>query len=310
MHESVVDSDEEDAVESIGSFTLRDAVRDCLEKDPSDRSKEDIEILMEFTHTLEAFSDMTHAVRFNMCSVMVFAVVDKAGTIVMNDGEQLDSWSVIINGAVRVDGSQSVRTYTLSVGQGFGIKPSKEVEFHQGVMTTIVDDCQFVCITQEDYAKILNEGEDALVKEEEEGRLVKVSEVRRVEDGSKHAKVLLRAVPDKLIGQLVEDTTTTADPNYIEDFLLCHRTFLDTSLEVMIQLLKWFDRQDLRDRVTRILLLWVNNHFTDFELDSEMMELLDTFETRLESAKMQGQLRMLNFACAAKARPRTVIINR
>ena len=60
----------------------------------------------------------------------------------------------------------------------------------------------------------------------------------------------------------------------------------------------------------RILLLWVNNHFTDFELDSDMMELLDSFETRLETAKMQGQLRMLNFACAAKARPRTVIITR
>ena len=309
LHESVVDSDEEDCVESIGSFTLRDAVRDCLEKDPSDRSKEDIEILMEFTHTLEAFSDMTHAVRYNMCAVMVFAVVDKAGTIVMNDGEELDSWSVIINGAVRVEGAPSVRSYTLSVGQGFGIKPTMQTEYHQGVMTTVVDDCQFVCITQSDYYKILHDGENALVKEEEEGDLVKVSEVRRVEDGSKHARVLLRAPPDKLIGQLVEDTVG-ADPNYIEDFLLCHRTFLDSSLEVMTQLLKWFERQDLRDRVTRILLLWVNNHFTDFELDSDMMELLDMFETRLEGAKMQGQLRMLNFACAAKARPRTVIINR
>ena len=309
LHESVVDSDEEDCVESIGSFTLRDAVRDCLEKDPSDRSKEDIEILMEFTHTLEAFSDMTHAVRYNMCAVMVFAVVDKAGTVVMNDGEELDSWSVIINGAVRVEGGHHKRYDTLTVGQGFGIKPTMQVEYHMGVMTTMVDDCQFVCITQADYYKILHEGEDALVKEEEEGVLVKVSEVRRVEDGIKHAKVLLRATPDKLLGQLVEDTVG-ADPNYIEDFLLCHRTFLASNLEVVTQLLKWFERQDLRDRVTRILLLWVNNHFTDFELDSDMMELLDTFENRLEGAKMQGQLRMLNFACAAKARPRTVIITR
>ena len=66
-------------------------------------------------------------------------------------------------------------------------------------------------------------------------------------------------------------------------------------------------------QVTRILLLWVNNHFTDFELDSEMMDLLDRFETKLEAAKMQGQLRMLNFACAAKARPRyidTVVITK
>ena len=33
---------------------------------------------------------------------MVFAVVDKAGTIVMKDGEELDSWSVILNGHVEV----------------------------------------------------------------------------------------------------------------------------------------------------------------------------------------------------------------
>lgn len=104
LHESVVDSDEEDLAESIGSFTLRDAVRDCLEKDPVDRGDEDVEILMEFTHTLEAFADMTQAVRRKMCEKMVFAVVDKAGTVVMNDGEELDSWSVIINGAVRVEG--------------------------------------------------------------------------------------------------------------------------------------------------------------------------------------------------------------
>ena len=103
----------------------------------------------------------------------------------------------------------------------------------------MVEDCQFVCITQADYYKILHEGEDALVREEDEqGELVKVSEVRRTDDGQKHAKVLsgyysdslmenfsqvlLRASPSKLVEQLVEDTSS-ADPNYIEDFLLCHR---------------------------------------------------------------------------------------
>jgi Rap guanine nucleotide exchange factor 2 len=44
LHESHVDSDEEDLAESIGSFTLRDTVRDCLEKDPADRTEEDIEV--------------------------------------------------------------------------------------------------------------------------------------------------------------------------------------------------------------------------------------------------------------------------
>ena len=64
-------------------------------------------------------------------------------------------------------------------------------------MTTVVEDCQFVCITQADYYKILHEGEDALVREEDEqGELVKVSEVRRTDDGQKHAKVKSRQVDD------------------------------------------------------------------------------------------------------------------
>ena len=46
-----------------------------------------------------------------MCAVMVFAVVDKADTIVMNHEEELDSWSVIINGAVRVEGKIFIYIY-------------------------------------------------------------------------------------------------------------------------------------------------------------------------------------------------------
>ena len=34
-------------------------VRECLEKDPADRNEEDIEVLKEFTHTLEAFAGIT-----------------------------------------------------------------------------------------------------------------------------------------------------------------------------------------------------------------------------------------------------------
>ena len=59
-----------------------------------------------------------------------------------------------------------------------------------------------------------------------------------------------------------------------------------------------------------MLLLWVNNHFTDFETDPAMMEQLERFEGALEREKMQGQLRMLNFACAAKARRRTLTLTR
>ena len=54
--------------------------------------------------------------------------MDQADTIVMNDKEELDSWSVIINGAVRVEGGEGGRNYVLSLGQGFGIKPTMTKE--------------------------------------------------------------------------------------------------------------------------------------------------------------------------------------
>jgi hypothetical protein len=41
-----------------------------------------------------------------------------------------------------------------------------------------------------------------------------------------------------------------------------------------------------------------------------MMEFLETFEMGLEREKMQGQLRLLNIACAAKARIRNVTLAR
>ena len=46
--------------------------------------------------------------------------------------------------------------------------------------------------------------------------------------------------------------------------------------------------------MTRVLLLWVNNHFTDFETDPTMMEFLERFEAELEAAKMQGETILRN----------------
>ncbi len=52
LHESVVDSDEEEEdgegelADSVDSLAIRDLYRDCLEKDPSDRTAEDVEILL------------------------------------------------------------------------------------------------------------------------------------------------------------------------------------------------------------------------------------------------------------------------
>jgi len=62
------------------------------------------------------------------------------------------------------------------------------------------------------------------------------------------------------------------------------------------------------EQVIRILLLWVNNHFNDFERSWNMMRLLEEFEYKLNDRNLQGQTKLLNIACTTKAKPRVVIL--
>lgn len=153
------------------------------------------------------------------------------------------------------------------------------------------DDCQFVCVTQADYFRIQHQGEANTQRHEENGRVILVTELRgAVESGSKRGHVVIRGTPERLMLQLVEENSII-DPTYVEDFLLTHRTFISNPHSVAQQLLEWFEQPEVRDKVARVVLLWVNNHFTDFETDPTMMEFLEQFESALERESMQGQQR-------------------
>lgn len=127
--------------------------------------------------------------------------------------------------------------------------------------------------------RILHQGEENTRRHEEDGKLVMVTELRGSidSDSNRRGHVVIRATPERLMLQLIEENSLT-DPTYVEDFLLTHRVFIDSPLYVAEQLLEWFKDAEVRDRVTRVVLLWVHNHFTDFETDPEMIEFLETFE--------------------------------
>uniref|UniRef100_A0A8B9JS06 Rap guanine nucleotide exchange factor (GEF) 6 n=1 Tax=Astyanax mexicanus TaxID=7994 RepID=A0A8B9JS06_ASTMX len=313
LPEAPVDSeDEEEEDEDIerASDPLlgRDLVRECLEKDPADRSDDDIEQLLEFMHQLPAFANMTMSVRRELCTVMVFEVVEQAGTVILLDKQELDQWYVILNGAVEI-GHGDGRTEILCMGNSFGISASLDKQYVNGEVRSKGDDCQFVCIAQEDYWRILNHVEKNTHKVEEEGEIVMVKEHRELDrSGTRKGHIVIKGTPDRLIMHLVEEPSVV-DPTYIEDFLLTYRTFLSCPMEVGKKLLEWFKVDSLRDTVTRIVLLWVNNHFNDFEGNPSMTQFLENFEKLLDE-KMKGHLRLLNIACAAKAKWRQVTLQK
>ncbi|XP_021067951.1 rap guanine nucleotide exchange factor 6 isoform X9 [Mus pahari] len=307
--DSEEEEEEEEEIDRTDPLQGRDLVRECLEKEPADKTDDDVEQLLEFMHQLPAFANMTMSVRRELCSVMVFEVVEQAGAVILEDGQELDSWYVILNGTVEISHPDG-KIENLFMGNSFGIVPTLDKQHMHGVVRTKVDDCQFVCIAQQDYWRILNHVEKNTHKVEEEGEIVMVHEHRELDrSGTRKGHIVIKATPERLIMHLIEEHSIV-DPTYIEDFLLTYRTFLETPLDVGIKLLEWFKIDSLRDKVTRIVLLWVNNHFNDFEGDPAMTRFLEEFERNLEDTKMNGHLRLLNIACAAKAKWRQVVLQK
>ncbi|KAJ8266884.1 hypothetical protein GJAV_G00135780 [Gymnothorax javanicus] len=312
LPEAPVDSEEEEEADedferATDPLLGRDLVRECLEKEPADRNDDDIEQLLEFMHQLPAFANMTMSVRRELCTVMIFEVVEQAETVILHHGQELDLWYVILNGSVEVSHSDG-RLESLCMGNSFGISPTLEKQYMNGMVRTKGDDCQFVCIAQEDYWRILNQVEKNTHKVEEEGEIVMVKEHRELDrSGTRKGHIVIKGTPERLIMHLVEEHSVV-DPTYIEDFLMTYRTFLNSPMEVGRKLLEWFQMDSLRDKVTRVVLLWVNNHFNDFEGDPAMTRFLEDFEKLLEASKMKGHLRLLNIACAAKAKWRQVTL--
>ncbi|XP_033617443.1 rap guanine nucleotide exchange factor 6 isoform X8 [Fukomys damarensis] len=313
LPEGPVDSEdeeeEEEEIDRTDPLQGRDLVRECLEKEPADKTDDDIEQLLEFMHQLPAFANMTMSVRRELCSVMIFEVVEQAGAVILEDGQELDSWYVILNGTIEISHPDG-KVENLFMGNSFGIAPTLDKQYMHGIVRTKVDDCQFVCIAQRDYWRILNHVEKNTHKVEEEGEIVMVHEHRELDrSGTRKGHIVIKATPERLIMHLIEEHSIV-DPTYIEDFLLTYRTFLEGPLDVGIKLLEWFKIDSLRDKVTRIVLLWVNNHFNDFEGDPAMTRFLEEFEKNLEDTKMNGHLRLLNIACAAKAKWRQVVLQK
>ncbi|CAF0850292.1 unnamed protein product [Rotaria sp. Silwood1] len=306
--------DESDA--SSESFPMYDFIRESLMKEPNERTDDDIESILEFLLHFPAFADFTLHVRRELCKVLVYAHVEKAQTIVMSDDERYDSWSVIINGIIddeTIDG-QLVRT--LTVGENFGCGPTLDHYYHKGIMKTRVDNCEFVVVAQNDYYAILNQGEKN-IRIEENGKLVMIKEIR-VDDEEQRIprEIVIKATTEKLLDLLVDERQLIDDPNFVEDFLLTYRTFINDPIIITNKLLENFhntNNSTSPEHIARIVLSWVNNHYNDFESNTKLYEFLEKFHDCLQHHVHEYMIswrHLLNLACFTKASIRTIIITR
>ncbi|KHN85676.1 Rap guanine nucleotide exchange factor 2 [Toxocara canis] len=313
LPEAAVDSDEDDdeSCPSHDSFhELKDCVRECLEKEPGERNANDLAVLLDFMQHMSALASLPLSIKRELCMKMVFAVVSEAGTLVMQHNEKLDAWSVIVNGQVEVVRPDGQR-FEYKLGDSFGAQPIPTNQYHVGEMRTLVDDCEFVLVEHRDYCNIMSKVADHIHRHSDgiTGEIVSETETRR-SVGSQVGQVLIKANKEKLIEHLIDERDVVVDANYADDFLLMYRTFITDPTMIFEKLMHWFAEASLRDRVARIVLLWANNHFNDFECNAEMMNLLERFERALERDQMHSQQSLLNIACSVKSRARTITYTR
>ncbi|KAL3982798.1 RasGEF domain family protein [Acanthocheilonema viteae] len=311
LPEAAVDSEEDDeSCPSYDSFhELKDSVRECLEKEPFERTADDICTLLDFMQHMSALATLPLSIKRQLCLKMVFAVVSEANTVVMQHNERIDAWSVIVNGQVEVvlpDGER----IEYKLGDSFGVRPDLVPQYHVGIMRTLVDDCEFVLVEHRDYCNIMSTISEHIEQHSDGITGEIVSEIERRSVGNQMGQVLIKANRDKLIEHLVEERDTAVDAHYIEDFLLMYRVFISDPTMIFEKLMHWFAESNLRDKIARIVLLWVNNHFNDFECNGEMMQLLDRFEQALERDQMHSQQSLLNIACSVKSRTRNIVYSR
>ncbi|RNA24093.1 rap guanine nucleotide exchange factor 2-like isoform X6, partial [Brachionus plicatilis] len=221
---------------------------------------------------------------------MVLGIVDKADTIVLDNNEKLDSWAVVLNGQVEcVMPDSTVKVY--NVGDHFGTAPVLDPVYHEGVMRTKCDDCQFVLVKQNDYYEILSKSKENTKCYYENNKLAMTCEFRPINNSSeKTGEIVLRATPDKLIERLImDDSYSLVDPTYIQDFLLTYRVFIKNAAYVSNKLSHYFDSSAhvaVKKKVYRIVLEWVTNHFNDFEKNGPLSEFVDAFQEQLSREKM------------------------
>ena len=122
-----------------------------------------------------------------------------------------------------------------------------------------------------------------------------IKEIRMQED-EQHIprEIVIKATTEKLLDLLVDENQLIDDPNYVQDFLLTYRTFIDDPMIITKKLLEYFD-QNINsmscEHIARVVLSWVNNHYNDFETNANLYEFLESFDERLQNHQTEVRYR-------------------
>ncbi|KAI0979363.1 hypothetical protein GJ496_011860, partial [Pomphorhynchus laevis] len=256
------------------------------------------------------FAKFNQSIRREISKVVVLAIVPLAGTVILCDQELYDSWTVIINGEIENLNNDGSQEYILHVGDSFGIDVHHDREYHQGVMKTLVNDCQFLCLAKSDYYQILQASEDALhVDTDDANNIILVKEIVKRPDGTLSETVIKAS--NEVLRKYLIDASASNEFVFVEDYLLTHRMFAEGgSINLCEFLFKQFAHADNREPIANIFLIWVRCFYWDFANNSNLRSILDQMIALLQTEGMEVSLKLLSIACTEKSKQEIIVLPR
>lgn len=210
--------------------------RMILRKPLGDRSAEDLEIIYEELLHIKALSHLSNSVKRELAGVLVFESHPKAGTVLFNQGDEGNSWFIILKGSVDVEIFGKGIVCSLHEGDDFGKLALVNDSPRAATIITRENNCHFLRVDKDDFNSIIRDVEANTVRLKEHGQdvllLQKIPTDGRAADGThSHYKYMVMAgTPQKMLEHLLEtridQKTDDISDTFLEDFLLTHVIFM------------------------------------------------------------------------------------
>lgn len=292
--QTTVDSDDFDDCSLADRSSLQSerlgqsSLMQSLSKEPVQRTVEDLNTILDFVQHWAAFTNMTIKTKERLCAVVELQTVRDPMTVVVRSGDEPAYWWVVFGGSVEeLLEDQEQRVYLL--GECFGVTQGQKNVVQQYSIVSAQRDTMLLRIAADLFHEIIWQSESETVKVVQNGEVVLVTEPRKLRNLYGH--VVVRGRLDQLVSQLVSDDN--ADPAYIEDFLLGHRTFSNGSGVVALLSEHLHGSGKVPQRAAHIVLLWASLYPDDFARDAEMDSLLASFHDKLVCARLKNESKLI-----------------